>query len=154
MTSLINQVQNDYKDALKAGDRTVVSVLRLLISAVRNKEIERRARGENLVEDDVLGIVQKEIKARKESIEAYKKGQREDLVKQEKKELIILQKYLHEQLSKEELEKVVQEVVEETKADGLKDMGKVIGEVMKKVKGRAEGRVVSEMVKQTLEARS
>lgn len=154
MTSLINQVQNDYKDALKAGDRTVVSVLRLLISDVRNKEIERRARGENLVEDDVLGIVQKEIKARKESIEAYKKGQREDLVKQEKKELIILQKYLPEQLSKEELEQVVQEVVEETKADGLKDMGKVIGEVMKKVKGRAEGRVVSEMVKQTLEARS
>lgn len=150
MTSLINQVQNDYKDALKAGDRTVVSVLRLLISDVRNKEIERRARGENLVEDDVLGIVQKEIKARKESIEAYKKGQREDLVKQEEEELIILQKYLPEQLSKEELEQVVQEVIEVVRAKSLKDMGRVIGEVMKKVKGRAEGRVVSEMVKKKL----
>ena len=153
MTSFVNQVQNDYKRALKARERTVVSVLRLLISAVRNKEIEKRAREEELTEDDVLRIVQKQIKTRKESIEAYKKGQRGDLAEKEEKELIVLQKYLPEQISKEELGKVVQETVEETKADGLKDMGKVIGQVMKRVKGKTEGKVVSEMVKQALETK-
>lgn len=153
MASLLKQIQNDYKDALKKANKVVVSVLRLLISAIHNKEIEKRARGEEVGEDEILGIIQKQIKARKESIDAYRRGRRKDLVEKEQKEIAVLQRYLPKQLAKEELEKIVQETIQETEAESLKDMGRVMKEVMGKVKGRAEGKVVSEIVKQMLGAR-
>jgi len=150
MNKLLTQIQDDYKKALKASQTLVVSVLRLLLSAIHNKEIEKKARGEKMTEDDILATVQKEIKERKESIEAYRKGKREDLVEKEEKELKILEHYLPQQLSKEELEQIVKEAIYETKAEGMRDFGKVMGFLMGKVKGRAEGRIVSEMVRSCL----
>jgi len=132
---------------LKNKKEMLVSTLRLLLAEVHNLEIEKKGK---LTEDDVLGLIRKEVKKRKEAILAYKKGKREDLVKKEEKELAILNEYLPQPMSKEELEKIVEDVIGEMKAKGPQDFGQVMGQVMGKVKGRADGSLVSELVKKFL----
>lgn len=142
-----SKIQSDLRQALKDKKEIKVSVLRLLLAEVKNQEI---AKQEELKEDEFVGLVQKEIKKRKEAIEAYQKGKRDDLVAKEKKELIILNKYLPQQLSSAELEEIIQTVIKETDASGLSDFGKVMGGVMVKVKGKADGKAVNEAVRKVL----
>lgn len=146
---LLEKIKNDLKAALKEKDELVVSTLRFLLSAIHNKEIELKKRGK-LSDEEVIGVIRKQVKEHQESIEAFQKGKREDLVEKEKKELAILNKYLPQQLSSKELKKIIKEVIGETGAVGEKDFGKVMGVVMGEVKGRAEGKTVAEVVKQQL----
>ena len=142
-----DKIQSDLNQALKEKKENVVSTLRLLLAEIHNQEIAKQSQ---LSEEEIIGLIQKEIKQRKESIEAYQKGKRSDLVAKEKEELATLNKYLPQQLSAEELETMVQSVIKEIGASGPGDFGKVMGAVMAKIKGRADGQTVSEAVKKVL----
>jgi len=120
----------------------------MLRSGIQNKEIEKRP--DKLEEDDVVGIVMKLINQHKESIEQFKKGNREDLVKKEEDELKILEKFLPEQLSEEEIREKVKESIASVGAVAMKDMGKVMGELMPKLKGLANGKVISKITTEEL----
>jgi len=167
--SLKIKIQNDLKSALKEKKEIKLSVLRLLISAINNKEIEKRTktwkeRPELLIEElekesqlsdnETIEVISSEIKKRKEAILEFEKGEREDLVEKEKKEMEILQKYLPEQLSEEEIRKLAKEAIKKVKATEIKDMGKVMAEIMPKVKGKAEGSVVSKIIKELLTSKT
>lgn len=142
-----DKIQSDLNQALKDKKEVEVSTLRLLLSEIHNQEIAKQA---ELTEEDFIEVVQKEIKKRKEAIEAYQKGKRDDLVAKEKQELEILNKYLPQQLSSQELEVIIQSVIKETGASGMSDFGKVMGAVMGRAKGQADGKIVSESVKKAL----
>lgn len=144
---LLENLQNDLKVAQLARDTVKVSTLRLLLSEIKNAQI---AGGKELSGQDIILIIQREIKKRKEAAEGFRKGGREDSAQQEETELAVLQVYLPEQLSNEELTKIVEENINELGAISIQDMGKVIGAVMSKVAGRADGATVSMLVKQKL----
>ncbi len=163
MENLKEKIQEDLKKAIKGGKETERLVLRGVLASLQLKEKEKRYSfsKENLSEEELsekasladqetIEIISSEMKKRRESIEGYKKGNREDLAKQEEIEMEILKSYLPEQLSDEELEKIIKEAVESAGAETLKDMGKVMAEVMPKVKGKAEGQRVSSAVKEIL----
>lgn len=144
---MVDKLQQDLQAAQLARDEVKVSTLRLLISEIKNAEI---AKGGQLLEEDLISVVQKEAKKRKEAIEAFRLGGREDSAKKEESELAILSAYLPAQMSTEELTKLVDEAINELGANSVADMGKVIGVVMGKVKGQADGGTVSGIVKQKL----
>lgn len=145
---LFDEIQNDLKNAMLSRNEIKVSTLRLLISELKNIIINKGVlRDDKLSDDDVVSIIQKEVKKRNESIISFKNGGREDLVSKEEAEMKILQSYLPQQLSDEELLKVVEQAINSTGATGISDMGKVIGIVMGQVKGRADGGRVSVIVK-------
>ena len=146
---LKEQIQQDIKQAMKEKDQVKLSTLRLLMSEIKNKEIDA---GKELEEADILSIIQKAAKQRKESIAQYKKGGREELAAKEERELEILNSYLPQQLSKEELEAIVKEAIAKCGATSPKEMGKVMKEVMPAVKGRADGKEVNALVRSLLEA--
>lgn len=163
--ALKGNIRENLKEAVKNREELKSSVLRLLLAAIFNKEKEKRYKlskekpelsGEELEEEsqlndeEVIEVISSEVKKRKESILEFEKGKREDLVEKEKKELDILQKYLPEQLSEEELQKLAKEAIDKTGAKEIKDMGKVMQEVMPKVKGKADGSLVSRIVKDLL----
>jgi len=135
------------KAALKSGDKLVLETLRMLRAQMKNVTI---AKGEDLSEEDVFGILSKEVKKRKESIKLYNEGGREELAEKEEKEMKILTAYMPEELSTEELDTIVSKAISETDAEGMKDMGKVMGAVMPQVKGRADGKVIQDLVKAKL----
>lgn len=139
---------NDLKQAMKSGDKIKVSVIRLLMSAIQNTEIARRT---ELCEADILGVISKEIKQRRESIEAFKQGNRPDLVAKEEAELAILIEYQPEQISREEIEVEARRIIEETGAQGPSDKGKVMPKIIAKLKGRADGRDINEIVTELLQ---
>jgi len=141
------KIQADMKQALKKKEALVVSTLRLLLAEIHNQEIEKQ---KELTDEEIVGVVQKEVKRRKEAIEAYRKGKREDLLTKEKKEMALLNNYLPQPLSAEELETTIQSVIKELGATGPADFGKVMGPVMAKVKGKTDGQAVSEAVKKVL----
>ncbi len=141
------KLQHDLKESLKKKDTIRLNTVRSIINAIKNKEIDLR---KELTEDEIYGILNTLAKQRRESIEQYEKGGRQDLVDQEKRELEIILEYLPEQLSDEEIEKIVKDTIEEVGASSMKDMGKVMKAVMPKVKGRADGKKVNEMVKKFL----
>jgi uncharacterized protein len=145
---LIDQLQQDLKQAMLSKDENKVSTLRMLISAVRYSGNGRDA---DFKDEEVISIIQKEVKKRKESIESYQKGNREDLAAKEQSELEILEGYLPEQLSDEELTKIVEDAIKDSGATSQADMGRVIGMVMGKVGSGAEGSRVSGIVKQQLQ---
>ncbi len=144
---MVDKLQSDLKDAQLARDENRVSTLRLLISEIKNAEIDK---GEPLSDEDVISVVQKEVKKRKEAALGFRSGGREEQAQKEEKEAQILQAYLPAQLSEEELAKIVDEAIVQTGASTIQDMGKVIGVVMGKVKGQAEGSAVSSIVKAKL----
>lgn len=147
---LLEKLQEDLKQAQLSREETRVSTLRLLISEIRNTQI---AKGGDLSDQDILPVIQKEAKKRRESIESFKKGDREDLAQKEEAEFEILQAYLPQQLSNEELTKVIEEVINEMGANSPQDMGRVMSSVMNKVSGRADGGLVSSLVKEKLSAK-
>lgn len=133
-------------DAMKAKDSIRVSTLKLLFSEIHNYQIDHP----NMTEDEELGVVKKEAKKRKDSIEIYTKANALEKAEAESEELKILQEYLPAETSDSDLEKFVSEAIVETKAKDIKDMGKVIGVVMKKSGGNADGAKVAQLVKEKL----
>jgi uncharacterized protein YqeY len=144
---IVDTINQKIAEALKARDEIRLSTLRLLSSALNYEFI---AKQHKLSEEEELVVVGREAKKRKDAIEAYEKVGAKDRADKEKKELAILEEYLPEQMSDEELVKIVDEAVSETGAKAPSDMGRVMGAVMAKVKGRAEGGRVSALVKEKL----
>lgn len=144
---LREKIDNDIKIALKSGAKDKLSALRLLSAALKNKQIDKRR---PLTEEEVVETVRSLIKQRKDSIEQFAKGGRQDLVDKETAEITVLEVYLPRQLSREELEAMVRDAVSQTGAQGAKDMGKVMKALIPMVGGRADGKLVSELVKQAL----
>ena len=144
------QLVEDLKAALKGGDRLRTSVLRLLCALIKNKEIEKRG---ELDDPEIIQAVIASCKLRKEAIEQYTKGGRDDLAAKEEAELTLLEAYLPPPLSPEELRKKIEEALAASQASSLKDMGKVMALLMPEISGRADGKVVSQMVKDALSRR-
>ncbi len=144
---LKEQLQQDLKNALKSGDSKKRMVLGMVMSVIKNKEIEKRGQ---LSEEDIIAVVSSEIKKRRDSVEQYEKGGRPELAEQEKKEAEMLMAYMPEQMSEDEIRAEVKKVIGETGAKDMKEMGKVIGAVMAKVKGKAAGQMVTQLVKEEL----
>jgi uncharacterized protein YqeY len=136
-------IGNDLKTAMKTGDKIALEVLRMLKSEFKYKEIEL---GRDLNDEDYLSALSSAAKRRREAINEFKKGGRDDLANKESAELNIINKYLPQQLSNAEIEKVVDEVIAEVEATTPADIGKVMKAVMPRVKGRADGRKINEIV--------
>jgi uncharacterized protein YqeY len=145
--SLQEQIANDLKSAMKEKDEIKTAVLRQIKAAVKNLEIKQM---KPMTDEDTLGVIFSIAKSHNESIESFKKGNREDLVAQEEKELGIIKKYLPEQLSDDEIREIVKQAVALTGAAAAKDMGKVMGAVMPKVKGKADGNKINAIVREFL----
>jgi hypothetical protein len=145
--SLVTQLDNDFKTALKAKDAKKLSILRLVRSSIKNLEIQKQGQASD---EDVVEILQREIKQHKESIDAFKKAERDDEVNKLTSEIELLDVYLPEKLSTDELKDVIEKAIEDTQAQSMQDMGKVMGSVMSQVKGRAGGDEVGSMVRDLL----
>ncbi len=146
--SLTDKLYEEQKKASKAKDRFRLSVIRMLRSELQNAAIAKKS---TLDSDEEMTVLNREVKKRQESLEEYKKADRQDLVDDLEKEIEILQKYLPEQLSEEELKKMVEEAIAETGAESKREMGKVMGLLMPKVKGKADGNVVRRIVEDKLQ---
>ena len=144
---LKQKLNDDLKDAMRSGDKVKRSVVRLLLSAIHNVEIARQA---DLEDADIFGVIAKEIRMRQESIEAFKQGSRQDLVAQEEAELAILQEYLPEQMTREEVVEAARKVIAEVGAQGAGDKGKVMPKLIAQLKSRADGREINAVVSELL----
>jgi uncharacterized protein len=144
MKDIKKQINEDFKRALKQKDELVSGVLRMVKSAIKNTEIEKR---KELSPEEITAILSKEAKKRKEAVLLYKKGKREDLALKEKNEIKILSTYLPQMLSEGEIRKFVLEIISKTKAKGISDFGKVMGKVMSELKGKTDGAKVSQIVR-------
>jgi uncharacterized protein YqeY len=153
---LKDQLADDLKSAMRAGDAVRRDTLRGLLTAISNTEIARvnikkeDASRQELADPDVLDVIQKQAKQRRESIEEYRKGSREDLAAHEEAELVILSGYLPQQLSRDEIAAEVRAVIAETGAAGPADKAKVMPVIMGRLKGRADGRTINEVVMEQL----
>jgi len=145
--SLRENINQDLKNAMKAKDVKKRDALRLLTSAFKQIEVDER---KELSDDDVIKIIQKQVKSRNDSIEQYQKAQRDDLVEKEQEEIDIYQIYLPKQLSDAELETALKGIIEKVSADSMKDMGKVMGLASKELSGLADGKRINECVKKLL----
>lgn len=141
------KLRDDLKEALRKGDKPRISVLRMLLSAVGYAQMAKQA---PLEDTDVLGVIAKEVKQRHESIEAFKKGERGDLVAKEQEELRILQSYLPQQMSHEEIVAAARAIVAATGAKGLQDKGKVMPKLIAELKGKADGKEINAVVTELL----
>lgn len=150
--NLLPKIQTDLKVAQLARDEVKVSTLRLLLSEIKNGEISlRQSSGQaSLSDNDVIGIIRREVKKRKEAAAGFRTGNREESAQKEELEAKVLESFLPAQMSSEELTKVVEETITELGATSIVDMGKVMGAVMGKVAGRADGGTVSALVKERL----
>lgn len=145
---LKERLGEEYKRAMKARDRLTVSTIRMLQSEIRNAEIAKR---DDLDDGELLAVVSREARKRREAIEEFEKAGRQDLVDREKAELSVVQRYMPEQLSADEIRRLAAEAIEEAGASSPGDMGKVMGKLMPRLKGRADGRQVNQMVREMLE---
>jgi len=148
---LKQKLKEELKGSMLARNELKTSVLRMLLSAVNYYEIQKGGAGYEATDEDVLSVIQKEAKQRKDSIEEFKKAERSELVDKETKELEMLQAYLPQQMSEEEIRTLVKEAIDQTNAKTIAEIGKVMGALMPKVKGKADGSLVSKLVKETLQ---
>jgi uncharacterized protein YqeY len=146
-TSLKERLTGDLKQAMKGGDTTRRNVIRLVMSAIKNAEIAKRG---VLEESDIIGVVAKEARQREESIDAFKQGGRQDLVDKEEAELAILQEYLPQQASRDEIVAAAQQIIAEVGAEGPRDKGKVMPRLIAQFKGKADGREINDIVTELL----
>ena len=144
---LEKKLTDDLKQALKGGDKVVVSSIRMVMAAIKNAEIARQAA---LADSDILGIIAKEARQREESIAAFKQGNRPDLVAQEEVELACLKRYLPQQMTHDEIIAEVRRVIAEVGAQGPRDKGKVMSKRVAQLKGRADGREINAVVTELL----
>ncbi len=145
--SLLSKIEKDYIQAYKAKDTVKVAVLRHLKTAIKNRMVEL---GKELTDDDVLELVSKQVKQRRDSVDQYEKAGRNDLADVEKAELVALDDYMPKQLSEEELAAAVEKAVADTGAQGMKDMGTVMKALMQAHKGQFDGGKASALVKARL----
>ncbi len=146
--SLKEQIPNDIKNALRNKSTVELSVLRMLQSAIHNKEIDNK---EELSDEQVIEVVSSEVKKRRDAASEFEKVNRPDAAQKEKEEIEILLKYMPEQLSEDQIREEVANAIEESMADGLKDLGKVMKIIMPRMKGKADGKLVNSMVRDLLE---
>ena len=144
---LKQKLTDDLKQAMRDGDTVKRSVIRLTLAAIKNAEIARQTA---LEDADILGIIAKEVRQRKESIEAFKQGERPELAAKEEAEMAILEQYLPKQMTREEVMAEARKVIAEVGAQGLSDKGKVMPQIIAKLKGRADGREINEVVTELL----
>jgi len=144
---LKTRLGEDFKQALRSGDKLRVSVIRLLTALIKNREVEKRG---PLTDAEVLQAIVASCKQRQEAIEPFRQGGRQDLVDKESAELEILQSYLPKPLTSEELHAMVLEAIREVQATSPKEMGKVMGVLMPRVTGRADGKMVNTLVREAL----
>ena len=145
--TLKEKIMDDLKKAMKERNEVKVRTLRMVIASIKNWEVENT---KEIDDDGMIAVLSKEAKRRKEAIEEYRKAGREDLAKAEEEELKIIESYLPERMSEEEIKELVLKTIEEVKATSPKDLGKVMKVIMPKVKGRADGKLVNEMVRKIL----
>lgn len=146
------KLQEELKQSMLAKNELKTSVLRLLLSSINYYEIEKGKAGYEATDDDILTVIQREMKQRKDSIDHFESAGRQDLVDKETKELEILKTYLPEQIGEEEIKAIVEQTIKETGAISIQDMGKVMGALLPKIKGRADMGMVSGIVKEKLSA--
>ena len=144
---LKQKLTDDLKQAMRSGDKARRSVIRLVMAAIKNAEIARQA---VLDDSGILGIIAKDARQHKESIEAFKQGNRNDLVAKEEAELAILNEYLPQQMTRDEILIEARRVIEEVEAQGLSDKGKVMPKLIAQLKGRADGREINAVVTELL----
>jgi hypothetical protein len=152
---LKQQIKDAVNEALKSGDQIKSGTLRLLLASVIIKEKEKKYKEKlegdaQLTDEEIIDTIISEIKKRRDAIALYEQGKRPELAEKERKEIEVLQKYLPEQLSEDEIRKMAQDVIAKTGAKEMKDMGKIMAELNPKIKGKAEGSIVSKIVKEIL----
>lgn len=149
--ALHERLAADMKEAMKSGNKVRLSALRMAKAAIVNAEI---AKGKDavLTDAEILEVLNREVKRRRESIAEFKKANRPDAVAREEADLAVLMEYLPQQMSREEIASVARSVIREVGAQGPKDKGKVMGKLMAQLKGKAEGQIISEVVSQLLES--
>lgn len=145
--SIKEKLRNALTEALKSGDTMRKTTLRMALAAVKNAEVEAR---EEIGDDLVLNLIQKEVKARQETIEGAKKAERPDLIEKAESEIQILNEFLPEQLSTEDLKALVQEAIDESGASSMAEMGQVMGVLMPKIRGKADGKEANQIVRELL----
>lgn len=145
--SFQDRLGQDMKEALKAKDKNRLSVIRMVRAAVKQAEIDKR---DSLTDEEVLDIILRQVKQRKDAIDEYTKAGREELAKKEQQELTILEEYLPQPLAEEELRAIVAETIQALNVSSKKEMSKAIQAVMSQVKGRAEGKTVARLVQEAL----
>jgi len=148
VSPLKQKLTDDLKQTLRGEDRVRRSVIRLVMAAIKNAEIARQT---TLDDADILGIIAKEARQRRESIEAFKQGNRPDLVAQEEAELAILNEYLPQQMSREEIMQAARQIIKEVGAQGIRDKGKVMPKLIAQLKGKADGREINAVVTELLQ---
>lgn len=144
---LKQRIPDDMKSAMKSGDKHKLGVIRLLMAAIKQREVDERV---ELDEDQILVVLDKMVKQRRDSIDQYEKAGRDELAEQEKFEIGILQEYLPEALSEEEITELIKQAMADTGAESMRDMGKVMGQLKPKLQGRADMGPVSAKIKQLL----
>jgi uncharacterized protein YqeY len=144
------QLQDELKQAMLAKDSVKTSVLRMVISAIGYAEINKGGAGYEATEEDVMAVIQKEVKQHRDSIEQFKNANRPELVEKEEAELKILEIYIPEQMGEDEVKKLVVDAIAKSGATSPADMGKVMGVLMSQVKGKADGGLVSRIVREEL----
>jgi uncharacterized protein YqeY len=144
---LQQKLTDDLKQAMKAGDTVKRSVIRLVMAAIKNAEI---AKQKALEDADILGVIAKEIRQRKESIEAFKQGNRPELAANEEAEMAILEAYMPAQMGRDEIVAAARQVIKEVGAESIRDKGKVMPQLIAKLKGKADGREINEVVTELL----
>jgi uncharacterized protein YqeY len=147
--SLKSQITEDMKSAMRAGEKDRLKVVRLILAAIKQVEIDKRT---ELDDAAVLAVLGKMVKQRRDSVEQFEKGGREDLARIERDEIAVLETYLPEQLSAADLNAMIDDVISATGAEGIRDMGKVMGQIKEKAAGRADMGAVSAAVKERLNA--
>jgi len=145
--SLEERLVEEMKQALKSNDKLRLSTIRMIRSALKNKEIELRKK---LEDEEVVKVIQAMVRKGEESVEQFQTGGRMDLVEKEKKEIEILKSFLPQPLSQEEILKIIDQSIQETQASSLKDIGKVMKSVMPKIGGKADGKLINQLVKERL----
>ena len=145
--TLKDKLMDDLKESMKNKEQVRKSVVTLIRSAVKQKEVDERV---ELSDEDVLAIITKQVKQRKDALEEFKKAQREDLILQTEQEIDILMQYLPKQLTDDELEFIIKEIINQIGASTMKDMGKIMGLTMPKVQGKADGKRINEIAKKYL----
>jgi uncharacterized protein YqeY len=146
-SALKQKLADDLKQAMRERDKVKRSAIRLAIAAIKNTEIARQT---TLEDGDILGVIAKEIRQRKESIEAFKQGGRQELAAQEEAEMAVLEQYLPQQMSRDEIIAEARRVIDEVGAESIRDKGKVMPQLIARLKGRADGREINEVVTELL----
>lgn len=146
--SLSDQINHDLKEAMKVKDTVKLSTLRMVKAAITNLAIEKKK--DNLDDSDIMGILQKQVKQRRESFESFTQGGRTEMAEKELQEMKVLEAYLPKQLSEDEIEVLVKAAIAETGVSSKADIGKLMGALMPKVKGKADGKLVNQIVQKHL----